>query len=353
MTNSTTIITSTHIAEICDEISIDFLMDETIRQLELALQHYDDNNVLVKKRDGYFYTSPVYGMIEWMPVYIQNQGIATKLVGYHPHNPDQKIATIQAVICELDIKTGRLLTLCEGNFATAIRTGAASAIASKYLSYPSSSVLGLIGCGAQAVTQLHAISRVRHIERVLIYDTDKNAQAEFLQKTSVFTRANVIDATLDEIEKESDIICTATSVSVGGGPVFEGYKTRRHVHVNGVGADFKGKFEIPHHLLEQSYVCPDFLPQALEEGECQQLVQDQIGDSLDIVVKSPNDYKRYQNGRTVFDSTGFALEDYVIMKIIKDLAKKFEKGLQVKLDDNFDLPKDPYYFLQRYKKVVI
>lgn len=348
MANETLVITKQHIAEICSEVGIDFLMDETINALEHALRSYDENVFQIKKREGYCYTTPAHGLLEWMPIYVPHSGIAIKLVGYHPNNPDNyQLSTIQAMMCNFDISTGKLLMLCEGNFATALRTGAASAIASKYLAKADSTVLGLIGCGAQAVTQLHALSRVFKIEKVLIHDIDKDTEDNFAARVSSFIHVEIFKASTDEIEIESDVICTATSVAVGAGPVMKGDETKKHVHINAIGADFKGKFELPKRLLENSFVCPDFLDQAIEEGECQQLSQKQIGNCLHEIIKNPFLYEQYKARKTVFDSTGFALEDYVVMEVIKQVAKRLGRGLSLNFTDDYLNPKNPYSFQNR------
>lgn len=343
MKHETLVITQQDIAKICAEIGVDFLMDKTIQRLENAFRIYNDKEFVVKKRDGYCYTAPRYGLIEWMPIYIPGRCITTKVVGYHPANPDQyTIATIQATLYDFDVKTGRLLTLSEGAFATALRTGAASAIASKYLAMPDSHILGLVGCGAQAITQLHGISRLFKIEKVLIYDVDVDTQKSFASRVAPFVTTGICEASISQIETESDIICTATSVAVGAGPVIMGLATKKQVHVNAIGADFPGKFEIPYHFLQQSLVCPDFLDQAVAEGECQQLKANQIGPCLDKIIKNPLQYEKYKNERTVFDSTGFALEDYVVINILEEAAKELDVGLRVSLDSGFADPKNPY-----------
>lgn len=343
----TLVITKQHIAEICSKVGVDYLMDQTIQTLEHALFTYNEEVFQLKKRAGYSYITPDYGLLEWMPVYVPNKNVTIKLVGYHPNNPkNYHLSTVQAMICGFDIHTGKLSMLCEGNFATTLRTGAASAVASKYLAREGSTVLGLVGCGAQAVTQLHALSRIFNLTKILIYDIDKDTENDFADRVSSFISTNVYKVSTDEIELESDIICTATSVAVGAGAVIKGDKTRQHVHINAVGADFKGKFELPKALLEKSFVCPDFLDQAVEEGECQQLNRDQIGNCLHEIIKNPFLFERYKRERTIFDSTGFALEDHVVMEVIKKVAIELDQGIYIDFATDYLNPKNPYFFIK-------
>ncbi len=157
----TTIIARDHIATIVDAVGLDQLMDEMIASLTSAISGYDATRTHVRARDGFHYNEPDVGLLEWMPVMHTAQSTTIKVVGYHPSNPAQRsLPTILSTISVFDTATGHLTGLADGTFLTALRTGAASAVASRVLARPSSSVLGLIGCGAQSITQLHAILRV-------------------------------------------------------------------------------------------------------------------------------------------------------------------------------------------------
>jgi ornithine cyclodeaminase/alanine dehydrogenase-like protein (mu-crystallin family) len=282
-----------------------------------------------------------------MPIYKTGEEVVIKVVGYHPNNPEKfKLPTILSTISSYDTKTGHLKGLVDGVLLTALRTGAASAMATKYLAHPKSSVLGLIGCGAQSITQLHAISRLFPITKVLIYDTDLEAVKSFENRSSLLgLDVEVSQKEIEDILKESDIICTATSIEVGEGPLFETYTSKPHLHINALGSDFPGKIELPVSLLKNSFVCPDFNEQAKIEGECQQLSDDEIGSDLYSVIQNFDDYKHLKNELTVFDSTGWALEDQVVMDLFLDLAKEFNIGTEVSLENISDDVKNPYHFL--------
>ena len=127
-----------------------------------------------------------------------------------------------------------------------------------------SSVLGLVGCGAQAVTQLHAISRVAHIDQVLYFDTDPEALLSFPKRCEMLgLSAHFSNVSVAEIVKSSDILSTATSIAIKEGPLFDHLDYNPHLHINAVGSDFPGKVELPIDLLENAFVCPDFKEQAV------------------------------------------------------------------------------------------
>ena len=132
---------------------------------------------------------------------------------------------------------------------------------------------------------------------------------------------------------------------VNQGPVFQDFDCKPHLHVNAVGSDFPGKFELPVAMLRQSFVCPDFLEQALKEGECQQLAKDEIGDTLVSVVQRSDNYESMRNRTTVFDSTGWSFEDFVVSNMFHQIAEELELGTKVEIESRSVDPKDPYAFL--------
>ena len=148
-----------------------------------------------------------------------------------------------------------------------------------------------------------------------------------------------------DVVREADILCTSTSIGVEEGPVFDDQGLRDHVHVNAVGSDFPGKIEVRLSLLQRSLVCPDFAAQAVNEGECQRLTEDEIGPELVDLIKDASRYRSYRSAPTVFDSTGWALEDYVVVDLLTRLGLEHGCGTEVELESISGDPKDPYAFL--------
>ncbi|MEO1576513.1 MAG: ornithine cyclodeaminase family protein, partial [Pseudomonadota bacterium] len=134
-----------------------------------------------------------------------------------------------------------------------------------------------------------------------------------------------------------------TSVPIGEGPVLDDNVLQPDAHINAVGADFPGKTELPLATLKRALVCPDFPEQARAEGECQRLDDADIGPDLATVVLSPQ--QNWRDQLTVFDSTGWALEDYVVAEILARHGEALGTGQMVELESLADDPKDPYGFL--------
>ncbi|CAN5561009.1 ornithine cyclodeaminase [soil metagenome] len=343
------------VATIARELGRDALMDALIEAMTDAFIRYDSRMIEVRKRDGFNYDrrrgagapaiSPdlAGGLLEWMPVLDLGTAATIKIVSYNPRNPVRHgVPTIVAVNLQHDIKTGHLVTIADGVFLTALRTGAASALATRVLAHPDARTVGVIGCGAQAVTQLHALTRVMKVDKVLVFDIAREAAESFARRAG-FLGLDVSIVDVATLESSVDVLVTATSVPLGQGPVFPGEKLRPHLHINAIGADVPGKTECPYSVVEAAaLVCPDFRAQAVIEGECQQLPDDRIGPSLPQLVKDPKRYEEYRSQLTIFDSTGFALEDKVALELFLRYADKFGLGTDIEIEAMPLDPLDPY-----------
>lgn len=350
MNNTSLLLDASDVRALAERVGKDALMDELISRLTDAIRLYDPEVSQIPARDGVCYEKPEWGLLEWMPAHFGEAGTTVKLVGYHPGNPLLRgLPTVVSTICVFDTTSGHLLGLVDGTFLTALRTGAASAIASRILARPECDTLGVIGCGAQSVTQIHALSRCFEIRKVIAHDIDPEAAA------SLRKRIGFLDLTVEIVERDSlpdlltasDILCTCTSAPPGEGPVFSDFNNRKHLHINAVGSDFHGKFEVPIELLRRSLVCPDFREQAVAEGECQQLASGAIGPDLRTLVQDEDAYLHAQGNLTVFDSTGWALEDHVAASMLLDYAREMKRGRNVAFECLPPDAKNPYSFLRR------
>jgi len=332
---------------IIHHVGLDRLMDEVIEELTVACRQYDETKSSVPVRGGFHYRSPNVGLLEWMPAIEYGRQAVIKMVGYHPTNPELRdLPTILSVAFTFDVTTGHMIGMVDGTFLTALRTGAASAVASRVLASPRSRVLGLIGAGAQAISQLHALSRVFSFEQVLVFDTNAETSETFADRATVLALSDtsIKVASLDTVVTSAHILCTATSVDLGGGPVFQDLLLKPSLHINAIGSDFPGKFEVPESVLHRSLVCPDFRDQAIHEGECQQIEPTEIGPDLVDLIKHADRYEPYQESPTVFDSTGWALEDLVASNVIFRHGRDLECGTLVDIESLSADPKNPYGF---------
>ncbi|MGJ8639260.1 MAG: ornithine cyclodeaminase family protein [Opitutaceae bacterium] len=347
---TTKLLSTSDIEAIIVRIGIDALLDELIEVLETGFAALGSDVDLIPPRSGIHYTDPKLGLIEWMPASI-GKGLATlKLVGYHPSNPqDHNLPTVISSICVFETTSGHLKGLLDGTFLTALRTGAMAALATKTMGDPMSKTLGIIGCGAQAVTQVHALSRVMNFDEILAYDLDAKTLDSFGDRiafTGIKVR-KIEKQNIEELLEQSDVLCTCTSEEPRKGPLFKNFKNRKALHINAIGADFPEKYEVPLELLERAFVCPDFYSQAIVEGECQQLEPEQISHELALLLKKPELFNQLQGELTVFDSTGHAFSDYLTSLLFLDYAERFSLGTNIALECIPRDPKDPYSFLSK------
>ena len=345
------VLSANDIGLIVEKVGLDLLMDELIARITNAFEHYDAHRCITPIRGGFECTDEQnFGLVEWMPAMLAGDQVTIKIVGYHPRNPVRwNVPTVLSTVSVFDVASGHLMGMADATFLTAMRTGAASAIASRALARPESRTLGLIGAGAQGVTQLHALSRLFEFEQVLVYDVDTATSHSFANRVAPLgLNKFVVPSDLHTVVNKADILCTGTSVDVGHGPVFEDDGLQPWVHINAIGADFPGKVEVPLSVLKRAFVFPDFPDQAMKEGECQQLRREEIATDLVDVVKNTDRYTAHRESISVFDSTGWALEDQVAMNMMIDFAQELNVGQHIALESISPDPKNPYGFLSNH-----
>lgn len=336
------ILTARDITRVIGTVGLDELMRRMIAALESAAATLDPEITVTYERAGFQYEKPELGLVEWMPAMELGRTVSIKTVGYHPTNPTQRsIPSVLATTSLYDTTTGALTALVDSTLLTAIRTGAASAVATDILAAPDSRTLGIIGSGAQAVTQAHAIAQVRPIERVVAYDTDPSVSSSLARRLPLEVPVEVA-AEAAAVLGVSDIVCTATTIDIGTGPVVPDAPHAGHLHVNAVGSDFPGKTELPLDLLRRALVVPDDPDQCRREGECQQLEDRQIGPSFAEIARHRDRFARHQDTLTVFDSTGWSLEDLVAAELMVTEATRLGLGMRTSVQVLPDDPFSPY-----------
>lgn len=340
----TLILTADDVQHAIRHVGLDAFMDQLIDRLTTAFEDYDPETTEIPIRQGFAYTRPTTGLVEWMPCMERGDAVTLKMVGYHPANgKHHALPTILSTVSSYDTGTGHLQCLMDGTLLTALRTGAASAVASRVMAPPEAHVIGLIGAGAQAVTQLHALMQLFPVQRVVIHDTDPAAEASFSHRIAAFAPDLPIEtAPPNAVARTADILCTATSVDLGAGPIFADTDLKPHLHINAVGSDFPGKTEVPLAVLRRSFICPDSRVQAVREGECQQVDDDAVGPELHHLMRDPALQK--QDRITVFDSTGWALEDHVAMELIAGHADALDLGTRMPIEMVPEDARSPYQF---------
>jgi alanine dehydrogenase len=205
----------------------------------------------------------------------------------------------------------------EATLITALRTGAAAGVASKYLAKADSKTLGLVGAGQQAHTQLLAHAEIFNLEQVKVYDVNRERANDF---ASSYLQFNVEFKPLEETVN-SDVVSTITPVRK---PIVKDRWIRQGTHINAVGADARGKQELEHAILKRSRIVVDNVDQALHSGEINVPIEqgliglEDIHSTLGELVIGSKSSRESDDEITVFDSTGLATQDLAVAKLVYD-----------------------------------
>ncbi len=279
------------------------------------------------------------GVIELMPV-ANAESYAFKYVNGHPANTAKGLSTVMAFGALADVETGYPRLVAELTLTTAFRTAAASAMAARALARPDSTVLGMIGCGAQSEFQALAFHTLLGIAEVRIFDIDPAAMTRLARHLRRFTSLNVVpvDSAAAAV-RGTDIVTTCTA-DKSRATILTPEMVEPGQHVNGVGGDCPGKTELHPDVLRQAKIFVEYEPQTRIEGDIQQLDAEHPVTELWQVLAGRATGRTDARDVTVFDSVGFALEDYSALRFVDRLAHEFGEGRDVALIPSLDDPKD-------------
>ena len=273
------------------------------------------------------------GVIELMPT---SDGVTYgfKYVNGHPANMRQGLQTVTAFGLLADVATGYPVLLSEMTILTALRTAATSAMAAKHLAPANATTMALIGNGAQAEFQALAFKAICGLTEVRLYDIDPAATAKCLKNLAGSGLRVISCATPEEAILGAQVITTVTADKTNA-TILTDNMLGAGVHINGVGGDCPGKTELHRDILLRSKIFVEYPPQTRVEGEIQQLPPDHPVTELWQVITGATPGRTAASEVTLFDSVGFAVEDFSALRYIH--AKALETGLY----DNLDMIADP------------
>ncbi|MEM7708398.1 MAG: ornithine cyclodeaminase [Pseudomonadota bacterium] len=279
------------------------------------------------------------GVIEIMPISDQ-QRYGFKYVNGHPGNPARGVSTVMAFGALADVDTGYPVLLSELTLVTAFRTAAASAIAAQALARPESRTLGLIGCGAQSEFQVLAFHTLLGIEEVRIFDIDPAAMEKLRRHMTRFPDLRVLPAaSAAEAVRGADIVTTCTADKTWA-TILTPDMVEPGMHINGVGGDCPGKTELHVDVLRGAKIFVEYEAQTRIEGDIQQLPADYPVHDLWRAIADPTAGRDDPDQVTIFDSVGFALEDFSALRYVHRMALELEEGQDIALIPELDDPKD-------------
>ncbi len=255
------------------------------------------------------------GDILTMNALVEELGVhATKIVTVYPGNPEKGLPTVNAVIVALDSSTGTPLALMEAGTLTAVRTGAASAVATKYLARRDAGTLAMIGCGFQARYQAYAISVVRSLEKIKVYCRRRWRAEEYAREVGGRTGIDVeVTGSPQEALRGADIIVTATTSRT---PVIKREWIGEGAHINAIGSYRPDSRELDTETILDGKVVVDSREAALSEaGDIIIPIREgryspeRIHAELGEVILGEKPGRTREDEITIFKSVGLAVQD--------------------------------------------
>ena len=303
-----------------DEVRQKLTMTKAIEAMESAFRDLSSGQAIVPDRLP-LHTEQSTEYL-FMPAYYPSGGISTiKSVSINPENPGRGRPFIYATVQVFDHNTGEPIALVDGSSVTAIRTAAASGLATKIFSNPESHIAAIFGTGVQARTHVEAVLSVRPIHSILVYGSTLQKSRSFCEE---YADSEVEFTATDKMEDliSADIICTTTTSST---PVFDHQFIKKGAHINAVGVYKPDYHEVPEETVAAAKVYIDQLEGALvEAGDLLiplskgLISQDHICNEIGHVLNGQLSYSWSNHKITLFKSVGNAIQDAAVVSLLLD-----------------------------------
>ena len=287
------------------------------------------------------------GVIELMPT-SDGEMYGFKYVNGHPKNTCEGLQTVTAFGLLADVHTGYPVLLTEMTILTALRTAAMSALAAKYLAPKGAKTMAMIGNGAQSEFQCMAFKAICGIETVRLFDIDPAATAKCARNLAASGLKVVSCASGQEAMEGAQIITTCTADKQNA-TILTDNMVGAGVHINAIGGDCPGKTELHADILRRWDIFVEYPPQTRVEGEIQQLDDDHPVIELWQVMTGEKQGRTGDRQITLFDSVGFAIEDFSALRYVHSRIKGTSFYTELDMLADPDDPRDLFGMVQRAK----
>lgn len=279
------------------------------------------------------------GVIELMPV-ADNAYYSFKYVNGHPGNPISGLPTVMAFGVLSEVATGYPLLVSELTLTTALRTAATSAMAARALARPDARCMALIGNGAQSEFQAIAFHALLGVNELRVFDIDPAATAKLQRNLAAVPGLRVVPtSSAAEAARGADIVTTITADKANA-TIVTPDMIEPGMHLNAVGGDCPGKTELHPDVLRAAKIFVEYEPQTRIEGDLQQMPADFEVTELWRVLSGQAQGRQGDADITVFDSVGFALEDYSALRYLARVAEQLDLGQPLPLIPALANPRD-------------
>lgn len=310
-------------------------MKDCMDQVENAFAELSNGTAVLPLRIG---ITPPDGLALYMPAYLKEmKALACKVVTVYKNNPSKHSmpTTIGKVLLQ-DPDTGDVICIMDGGYLTAVRTGAVSGVATKYLAREGDNlVAGIFGAGVQAKMQLWAVAVARKLSKALVYDISDEAAGKFAEEMSQKLGITVEKVSTSDAILEADIICTATS---SGTPLFDGKKIKPGTHINGIGSHTPNARELDTETVKRAKFIGDskeacfkeagdiIIPMA--EGA---ITESHFYGELGELITEKKEGRINNDEITIFKSNGLAIQDTATAMLVYQKAIQENVGITVEI----------------------
>lgn len=310
-------------------------MDEAMEAVEEAFKEKGLGRAQMPPKP-YLYYKKYGGDLRVMPSYLEELDISgVKVVNAHPNNPkNYNLPSVMAVVVLVDPKNGSPISIMNGTHLTAMRTGAASGVATKYLARKESKILALIGAGVQARTQLMAVSKVLDLEEVRVCDRSAETQKKFIEESKEKYPFKFVGCKNEDCVIGTDVISTTTPSTT---PIVKDEWIAPGMHINAMGADAPGKEELDPFTLKRAKIVVDDWDQALHSGEVNVpltkgiITKKEIYGEIGEIIVGKKSGRVASDEITIFDSTGLSIQDVATATRVFEKAKARKLGKWITL----------------------
>ncbi len=294
-----------------DDIAEILSMREAIDAVERAFGEFAKSSVSMPPRSTIM-LDKYGGSVSLMPSYLEEtDALATKIISIYPRNPERGLPTTAAWIVVNDPETGMMEAMLEGTYLTAVRTGAVSGVAARYLAPEDSSVAAVIGCGVQGRTQAWAIAETIELDELRIFDLSTQRMEDFAGEMGSKLGVDIVqsDSGADAV-RGADVVLTATTSKE---PVVRREWLGERVHVSAIGSFYPDYRELDTAIIREAKVVVDSVEAIMEEGA---ITGDHIHAELGEIVLGLKEGRTPDDGLTAFKSVGLAIQDSSVANLV-------------------------------------
>ena len=316
-----------------EEVMSVLTMRDCIEAMEGAFSELANQTAVLPLRNV---ISAPKGISLYMPAYLQGMNaLACKVVTVYKENPTEfNLPTIMGTVLLQDPDTGQVTCIMDGSYLTAVRTGAASGLATRYLAREDDGqITSIYGAGVQAQMQLWAVAESRSLSRAMIFDVVPEAAERLASTMSEKLGISIEVPENPDALLEADIICTATSSPT---PLFDGSMVRAGTHINGIGSHTPNARELDGEIVKRSLFIADSREACLNEaGDIMipisdgELTADHIHAELGEVVTGTKNGRTSDDQITLFKSNGLAIQDAAAARLVYDKALEAGIGTEI------------------------